>query len=237
MIASLVRSGALLTLVLASTAQADDEPLPQGSQPEYGVMPMASQGSNRRLERRLSRQERPKQDRRYSGPTAVLGLQGGVPLFVGNAVDRSVIRPGGSFTLLAGADLGYFVPEIEFGYLAVPIDPVALPREPLQRIHLGFGTRLQVPNRSPVLPYLGFGFAAQWWKFDTLGGCVLVACSTGSRFRFAPGLSFRAGTSISFARSAAIDIGVRYILSFEGDTVFTQNTHIIEPSIGFRFWL
>ncbi|MFZ1865615.1 MAG: hypothetical protein WAU39_15435 [Polyangiales bacterium] len=233
------RAGLLLILVATpmANAHADDSGLP-GSKPEYGVMPMASEGSDPRLERRLSRQQTPKQDRRRTHPAAVLAIQGGVPIFVGSDIDRNVVRPGGDFSFTTGADLGYVVPELDVGYMAVPIDPPgSLPREPLQRVHLGLGARLQAPNNSPVIPYLSASFAFQWWKFDTLTGCTLLACSTGDRFRFAPGLSFRAGMTISFARSAAIDIGLRYGLSFQGDGVFTRTRQWVEPNIGFRFWI
>ena len=198
---------------------------------------MASEGSDRRLERRLSRQSRPKHDRRRKRPAAILAIEGGVPIFVGEDIDRDVVRPGGGFTFTTGIDFGYFVPQLDVGYLAFPIDPAGFPREPLQRVHLGLGGRFQVPNPSVVMPYLDASFAFQWWKFDTFTRCELIACSTGDGFRFAPGLSFRVGTTISFAPSAALDIGLGYGLSFEGDDVFTQTRHWLEPGIGFRFWL
>jgi len=222
----------------ASVANADDdEPAASEGQPEYGVMPMASQGSDRRLERRLSLQGRPKYDRRTVGPSGILAISGGVPIFVGSDIDRDVVRPGGSFSFLGGVDFGYGVFEIDVGYMGVPIEPPGMQREPLQRVHLGFGGRLQVPNNSILVPYISAGFAAQWWKLDTRTGCSLVACSTGDSFRFAPGLTFRVGTAISLCRSTALDIGLGYHLSFEGNAVFTQTRHWIEPTIGFRFWL
>jgi hypothetical protein len=227
---------AVLCLAACASRAAADEPKLPGSQPEYGVMPMASQGSNRRLERRLSLQEVPKQDRRRTTPAAVLALQGGVPIYVGSDIDRNVVRPGGGFSFLMGADLGYFVPELDVGYMANRIQSGSL-SEPLQRVHLGLGGRFQVPNNSPLIPYLSASFAFQWWKFDTFTGCSLIACSTGNGFRFAPGLAFRIGTTISFSRSAAIDIGFGYGLSFQGDSVFTRTRQWIEPTLGFRFWI
>lgn len=232
------RSWPFLFLWVASAAYAaPGDPAPPGSQPEYGVMPMASEGSDPRLERRLSRQEVPKQDRRRTRPSAVMGIQGGVPIFVGSDVDRNVVRPGGSFTFLTGADLGYFAPEIGVGYMANRIDPSNVSSTPLQRVNLGIGGRLQVPNASVLIPYLSAAFAAQWWKFDTFAGGCSFACPTGSGFRFAPGLNFRVGTTITISRSVAIDIGLGYSLSFQGNGVFTQNRNWIEPSFGFRFWI
>ena len=228
--------GPILLLASATSARAD-EPVPAEAQPQYGVMPMASEGSDRRLERRLALQGRPKYDRRNVGPSAVLAIEGGVPIFVGSDVDRAVVRPGGSFTFLGGVDFGYAVAELEVGYMGVPIEPPGMRREPLQRVHLGFGGRLQVPNASRLVPYLGASFAAQWWKLDTRTGCSLVACSTGDSFRFAPGLSFRVGTTISLCSSTALDVGLGYSLSFRGNEVFTRTRQWIEPTIGFRFWI
>jgi len=224
-------------LLVSASALADDDPLP-GSQPEYGVMPMASQGSDRRLERRLSQQGVPKQDRRRTGPSAVLALEGGPVIYVGSDVDRDVVKTGGAFSFAMGADLGYFVPELEVGYMANRVSPLGLPSEPLQRVHLGIGGRVQFPNASVLIPYLGVAFASQWWKFDSVSaGCNQFACSTGNGFRFAPGLNFRVGTTINIARSVAIDIGLRYGLSFTGNTVFPETRHWLEPNFGFRFWI
>lgn len=226
-----------LTVIAFTMDVRADEPKPAAGQPQFGVMPMASQGSDRRLERRLSQQGRAKQDRRQTKPSGVLELRGGVPFFVGNDIDRDEVRPGGNFGFLGGVDFGYIVPELEVGYMGVPVDLPSGQREPLQRVHLGIGTRLQVPNNSVWIPYLSAHFAAQWWKFDTGTGCRLFACSTGDSFRFAPGLTFRVGTTISLCRSTAIDIGFGYNLSFEGNGVFTQTRQWIEPTLGFRFWI
>lgn len=227
-----------LVALPASTTRADtSEPAAAEAQPQYGVMPMASKGSDRRLERRLSLQGQPKYDRRNTGPSAVLAISGGVPIFVGSDVDRDTVRPGGSFAFLGGVDFGYGVLELDVGYMGVPIQAPGIPREPLQRVHFGFGGRLQVPNASRVIPYISAGFAAQWWKLDTRTGCSLIACSTGDGFRFAPGLSFRTGIAISLCRSTALDIGLGYNLSFRGNDVFTKTRQWIEPTVGFRFWL
>lgn len=230
--------GPLLCFLLAGVASADDD-LPQGSEPAYGVMPMASEGSDKRLEKRLSMQQRPKYDRRSARPKAVLGLLGGVALFVGDDANRDVVRPGGGFSVSAGADLGYFAPELSFGYMAVPLEEQLISREPLQRLALEIGGRLQFPNNTPVVPYLGAAFASQWWKFDAPpAACgTFFACSTGSGFRFAPGMSFRTGLTISFSRSVSFDLGLRYGLTFEGNGAFPTTRHWLEPSFGFRFWI
>ncbi|MEM9729574.1 MAG: hypothetical protein AAF997_13375 [Myxococcota bacterium] len=236
------RTCPLLVLVFACVAHADDEPeadLPAGSQPEYGVMPMASEGSDKRLEKRLSMQQRPKYDRRSARPKAVLGLLGGVALFVGDDADRDIVRPGGGFAVSAGADLGYFAPELSFGYMAVPLEEPGISREPLQRLALEMGGRLQFPNNTPVVPYLGAAFAVQWWKFNAFPpNCVsFFACSTGNDFRFAPGMSFRTGLTISFSRSVSFDVGLRYGMTFQGNNAFPTTRHWLEPSFGFRFWI
>jgi hypothetical protein len=225
-------------LSITPLAKADDtDALPAGAQPEYGKMPMASEGSNPRLERRLSLQTRHRQDRTYRGPAGILGFQGGVPIFVGSNVDREIYKAGGSILGFGGVDFGFGTVEIDVGYMGAPTHPPGMDRQSLQRVALGVGGRVQIPNKSVWIPYLGFGFAAQWWKYDTQTGCTLMVCSTGNSFRFAPGFNVRAGTSILLGGVAAIEIGARYNISFEGNGVSTQNLHFVEPTLGFRFWL
>lgn len=228
----------LALLSISPAVKADDaDSLPAGSKPEYGVMPMASEGSNPRLERRLSLQTKHRQDRTYRGPAGILGFQGGVPIFVGSGVDRDVVKAGGSFLGFGGVDFGFGTVELEVGYMGVPTRLPGDVQKPAQRVVLGLGGRVQIPNKSVWVPFLGFGFAAQWWKYDTQTGCALLFCSTGSSFRFAPGFNVRAGTSILLGGVAAIEIGARYNLSFVGNGVSTQNLQFIEPTLGFRFWL
>ena len=122
--------------------------------------------------------------------------------------------------------------------MAVPIEEPGLSRQPLQRLGLEMGGRLQFPNNTPVVPYLGAAFAAQWWKFDVIRtNCAFFACSTGAGFSFAPGMSFRTGLTISFSRSVSFDVGLRYGLTFQGNNTFPQTRHWLEPSFGFRFWI
>jgi hypothetical protein len=228
----------LAALVVAPAAKADDAgSLPPGARPEYGKMPMASEGSNPRLERRLSIQTKHRQDRTYRGPAGILGFQGGVPIFVGSDVDHDVVKAGGSFLGYGGVDFGFGTVELEVGYLGVPTQLPTDARVTAQRVVLGLGGRVQFPNRSVWVPFLGFGFAAQWWKYDSFTGCAALFCSTGDQFRFAPGFNVRAGTAILLGGVAAIEIGVRYNLSFAVNDVSLQNLHFIEPTLGFRFWL
>lgn len=231
---------ALAVLAVAHSAKADDDAsLPPGARPEYGKMPMASEGRNPRLERRLSIQTKHRQDRTYRGPAGILGFQGGVPIFVGSDVDRDVVKAGGSFLGFGGMDFGFGTLELEVGYSGTPTR-LTVPRDEsvtAQRVHLGIGGRVQIPNKSVWVPFLGFGFAAQWWKYDSFAACGVLFCSTGSGFRFAPGLNVRAGTSILLGGVAAIEIGLRYNLSFAVNDVSIDNLHFIEPTLGFRFWL
>jgi len=226
-------------LSAASVANADDDDaLPQGAQPEYGQMPMASEGRNPRLERRLSLQTRHRQDRTYRGPAGILGFQGGVPILVGSDVDKDIGRVGGSILGFGGADFGFGAIELGFGYMGVPTDPNPLTSVTSQRLVLDIGGRVQVPNRSVVMPFLGFGFAAQWWKYDLPGGgCAGVLCATGGRFRFAPGFNVRAGIAILLGGLAALEIGARYNISFEANGVSNGNIQFVEPTLGFRFWI
>ncbi len=227
----------LAIMAFAHTAKADDDDsLPPGARPEYGKMPMASEGRNPRLERRLSIQTKHRQDRTYRGPSGILGFQGGVPIFVGSDVDRDVVKAGGSFLGFGGVDFGFGTLELEVGYQGTP---TRLPGQDVtaQRVHLGIGGRVQIPNKSVWIPFLGFGFASQWWKYDSFAGCTVLFCSTGDGFRFAPGLNVRAGTSILLGGVAAIEIGIRYNLSFAVNDVSLESLHFIEPTLGFRFWL
>lgn len=229
---------ALAVLTFASLARADDaDDLPPGSQPEYGKMPMASEGRNPRLERRLSLQTRHRQDRTYRGPAGILGFQGGIPIFVGSDVDRDVVKAGGSILGFGGVDFGFGTIELEVGWMGNPTDPPGLDGVTAQRVVLGLGGRVQVPNKSVVVPFVGFGFAAQWWKYDLPIGCTALFCSTGGSFRFAPGFNVRAGLSFLLGGVAAIEIGARYNISFETNGIATRNLQFVEPTLGFRFWL
>lgn len=230
---------ALAVLTFAPLARADDGgDLPPGSQPEYGKMPMASEGRNPRLERRLSLQSRHRQDRTYRGPAGILGFQGGVPIFVGSDVDRDVVKAGGSILGFGGVDFGFGTVELEVGWNGNSTTPTGFDSVLAQRVFLGVGGRVQVPNRSVVVPFLGFGFAAQWWKYDLpRAGCAGLFCSTGGSFDFAPGFNVRAGLSFLLGGVAAIEIGARYNISFQSSGISTQNLSFVEPTLGFRFWL
>ncbi len=229
---------AVAFLTFAPVASADDATgFPAGAQPQYGKMPMASEGTNPRLERRLSLQTRHRQDRTYRGPSGILGFQGGVPIFVGGDVDRDVVKAGGSILGFGGVDFGYGTVELEVGWMGNPTSPPGFDSVTAQRVVLGVGGRVQVPNRSAVLPFIGFGFASQWWKYDLPGGCTELFCSTGGRFRFAPGLNVRAGVSFLLGDVAAIEIGVRYNVSFDTNSIATGTLQFVEPTLGFRFWL
>jgi hypothetical protein len=228
---------ALAVVLAGSVAKADDE-LPAGAEPKYGEMPMASEGRNPRLERRLSLQTRHRQDRTYRGPAGILGLQGGVPILVGSGVDEDVGRVGGSILGFGGVDFGFGAIELGFGYMGIPTNPDPFGSVTSQRLALDIGGRVQVPNRSSVIPFLGFGFAAQWWKYSLpVDGCASVFCSTGGKFRFAPGFNVRAGLSILLGNLAAIELGARYNISFEANGVSNGNIQFVEPTLGFRFWI
>ncbi len=229
----------LAVSTFAPLARADDgDDLPPGARPEYGKMPMASEGRNPRLERRLSLQSKHRQDRTYRGPAGILGFQGGVPIYVGSDVDRNVVKAGGSILGFGGVDFGFGTVELEVGWNGNSTYPAGLDSVLAQRVFLGVGGRVQVPNKSVVIPFLGFGFAAQWWKYDLpRAGCAGLFCSTGGSFDFAPGFNVRAGVSFLLGGVAAIELGARYNISFQSSGISTQNLQFVEPTVGFRFWL
>jgi hypothetical protein len=167
-----------------------------------------------------------------------LGLQGGVPILVGSDVDKDIGRVGGSILGFGGVDFGFGAIELGFGYMGVPTEPNPFSSVTSQRLVLDIGGRVQFPNRSAVMPFLGFGFSAQWWKYDFAGGgCAGVFCSTGGSFRFAPGFNVRAGIAILLGGLAALEIGARYNISFEANGVSAGNLQFVEPTLGFRFWI
>ncbi len=203
---------------------------------------MASQGRDRRLERRLAQQGNPKQDRRNSSPAPFLAIEVGVPLFVGSDVDRDVVRPGGGVDFLGGVDFGYGVLELDVGFLAAPIESsggvTGVGREPLKHVHFGFGGRLQLLNDSVVTPYLGASFALQWWRlFETPTACPPWYCTDRNGFQFTPGLNLRVGMLINVGDCLALDLGLRYGIAFQGNDVFDKVRHFLAPGLGLRFWL
>ena len=117
------------------------------------------------------------------------GYQGafnlGVPIWLN--VDKDVVRPGADLNFFGGFDIGYAVFGLALGAMWTPMNlyniPGATPgagydRSPMTRLYFAPEVRVQVPNNTPVLPYLGITFDANWWRVKetdiVCGGDVLL---------------------------------------------------------------
>jgi len=179
--------------------------------------------------------ESPGKSRGFQG-----GFNIGVPVWLN--VDRSVVRPGADLHFFGGYDIGYAMFGLDLGVMWTPIDlnrapglpPGSSPgRSPLTRLYFGPEVRVQVPNRSPILPYLAATFDVNWWRFrETAIGCGVWYCTQVAVFRFAPGFTAKLGIAFRIKRGAHIDLGVKYSLTGPGD-FFVQREQWVTPYLGF----
>ena len=170
----------------------------------------------------------------------------GVPILLGDNVDRDLIRPGVNLHVQGGLDLGYVGFFMHGGWRFVPIDfdraaDSAHPqyegegRDPLKNPYFGMGVRAQIPNHSRVLPYISGSFDFNWWHFRDedvyCGGYYYWWCTTYNDYEFTPGFSGRAGLAVYLGDCAYVDVGLNTSMSFEGD-FFTKNQVWAEPFLG-----
>jgi hypothetical protein len=151
-------------------------------------------------------------------------------------VPRDIVRPGVHLGGRVGLDWGFFGAFIDAGAALVPVDLGPLGRDPLVRLHLGVGGRVQYPHPR-VRPYLDVIFDFNGWSFRNIefmcagvlpGGFWCVG--TGA-FEFAPGFTGRAGVQIVVKGPWAIDLGVAAALSFAG-TQFSRTEFWLSPLLG-----
>ena len=103
------------------------------------------------------------------------GYQGsfslGIPIWLN--VDSNVVRPGADLNFFGGFDIGYAVFGLALGAMWTPINFYNIPnlppgsgydRSPMTRLYLAPEVRVQVPNNTPMLPYIGITFDANWWR-------------------------------------------------------------------------
>ena len=198
----------------------------------------------------------PPQDQPYGAPppapeppekvSAHRGFQGGfnigVPIWLD--VDKDVVRPGADLHFFGGYDMGYAMFGVNLGVMWTPIDGNQIPglspgespgRNPLTRLYVAPEVRVQVPNKSPILPYAAMTFDINWWQFrETAIGCNFWYCTQVNIFRFTPGFTAKLGIAFRVKQGAHIDLGVKYSLSGPGD-FFLRREQWFTPYLGFFF--
>jgi len=167
----------------------------------------------------------------------------GVPIWL--KVDSNVVRPGADLYGFGGFDMGYVVFGLGLGAMWTPINFYNIPgidpgfdRRPMTRLYLSPEVRVQVPNRSPILPYIGISFDANWWRVRetnvVCGGTYYYYCARIAVFRFTPGMTAKLGVAFRVASGSHIDIGVKYSLTGPG-SFFFRREQWVTPYIGLLF--
>lgn len=174
------------------------------------------------------------------------GFQGGfnigVPIWLD--VDKNVVRPGADLHFFGGYDIGYAMFGIDLGAMWTPVDAGQIPgvspgtdpgRSPLTRLYVAPEVRVQVPNKSPILPYVAITFDINWWNFRETGVvCNYWYCAQVNVFRFTPGFTAKAGIAFRIKQGAHIDLGAKYSFSGAGD-FFLRKEQWVTPYVGFFF--
>jgi len=171
------------------------------------------------------------------------GLMGsftlGVPVFMD--ADRSVVRPGVDLDFMGGVDIGYAVFGLGLGAMWTPIEyndisgGAGYGRQPMTRLYLAPELRVQVPNKSRLLPYLGVTFDANWWRVQSTEiNCGFYYCRVHAVFLFTPGMTAKLGFGVRVSTGALIEIGFKYSLSGPG-SFFNEREQWVTPYIGMMF--
>ena len=174
------------------------------------------------------------------------GYQGafniGVPLFLD--VDRDVVRPGADLNFFGAYDMGYVAFGLGAGVMWTPIRFDAIPeappgagygRRPMTRLYFAPELRVQVPNTTPMMPYVGITFDANWWRVaETDIVCGAFYCRRAAVFRFSPGMTAKLGLAFRVAQGAYLDLGVKYSLSGPG-SFFPSRQQWVTPYFGMLF--
>ena len=181
--------------------------------------------------------KRQAQHRGYQGAFSL-----GVPIFLN--VNKDVVRPGADLNFYGGFDMGYVAFGLGLGAMWTPINFYNIPeapagsgygRHPMTRLYLAPEFRVQVPNRTPMLPYVGITFDANWWRVKSSDViCGWYYCTRISVFRFTPGMTAKLGFAFRVATGSYIDIGVKYSLSGPG-SFFFRREQWVTPYIGMLF--
>lgn len=180
---------------------------------------------------------KPKPERHHRGLQG--GFNIGVPLF--RDVDTNVVRPGADLHGFGGYDIGYAMFGLDLGAMWTPIDlnnasmvppGTNLGRSPVTRLYFSPEVRVQVPNKSPILPYVAITFDANWWRFrETELACNFWYCAQVKVFRFTPGFTAKGGIAFRIRQGVHIDVGFKYSLSGAG-SFFLRREQWITPYVG-----
>ena len=173
------------------------------------------------------------------------GYQGafhiGVPIWLD--VDRNVVRPGADLNAFGAYDMGYVAFGLGLGVMWTPINFYNIPeatgtgyeRRPMSRLYLAPELRVQIPNNTPMMPYIGITFDANWWRVaQTDIVCGAFYCRRASVFLFSPGMTAKLAFAFRMLRGTYLDIGVKYSLSGTG-SFFTRREQWITPYFGMLF--
>ena len=162
-----------------------------------------------------------------------------IPLFLD--VDRDIVRPGADLNIFGAYDMGYVAFGLGAGVMWNPIDLDAVPgvsavgRQPMTRLYLAPEFRVQVPNISPIMPYLGITFDANWWRVNqTEIVCGAFYCTGVAVFRFTPGMTVKLGLAFRVLQGTYLDFGVKYSLSGPG-SFFEGREQWVSPYFGMLF--
>jgi hypothetical protein len=127
---------------------------------------------------------------------------------------------------------------VNLGAMWIPIDLDAVQgavnegRSPLTRLYVAPEVRVQLPNKSVILPYLAVTFDINWWRFrETEVVCNFWYCAQVAVFRFTPGFTGKVGIAFRVRQGIHVDVGLKYSLSGKGDFFFGKEQWLT-PYVG-----
>ncbi len=225
-------AGALALLLVTSFASAQGAWSYPPPPPTYSSRPVAQNPAPPPTKRSLER-----------GLIGAFNL--GVPVMLN--VDPEVVRPGADLNGFGGIDLQYVVFGLGAGVMWTPINfndisngpPGSYEgRSPMTRLYFSPEVRVQMPNKSPIVPYLGVTFDANWWYVhsysQTTEVCGFFYCRTYAVFLFTPSMTAKLGFAFEVSEGTHIDVGIKYSLSGPG-RFFPGRQQWVTPYVGMLF--
>ena len=99
-------------------------------------------------------------------------------------------------------------------------------------LYLAPELRVQVPNNTAMMPYVGITFDANWWRVKATDiVCGEYYCRRVSVFLFSPGMTAKFGLAFHVGHGNYIDLGVKYSLTGPG-SFFYKREQWVTPYIG-----